>query len=57
MVVRILPCLDTSSCPVVAGRRLNWWFPPPRPVLLLPCQADSSTVPSHPPLPVGDRIR
>lgn len=28
MVVRILPCLGTSSCPVVVGRPLIWWSPP-----------------------------
>lgn len=56
MEIRILPCLGTSSCPIVAGRRLNWWFPP-RLVLLLPCQTGSLTVTSHPPLPMGDRIR
>lgn len=38
MAVRILPCLGTSSCPVVPGRRLNWWSPP-RLVLLLLCQS------------------
>lgn len=55
MVVRILPCLGTSSCPAVAGKKLNWWSPP-RLVLLLPCQTDSSTLTSHSPLPMGDRI-
>lgn len=54
MAVRILPCLGTSSCPVVAGSRLNWCFSPLVPLLL--CQADSVTVTSHPPLPIGNRL-
>ena len=57
MVLRILPCLGTSSCPVVAGSRLKWWSPPqagaPPPV----SDRDSSTATAHSPLPAGDTIR